>query len=51
MGYLDSASPKEMPDEVILKKSVSNPALFSILIDKYQLPFLIKPLPLLHSKH
>ena len=50
MGYLDSVSPKEMPDEVILKKSVSNPALFSILIDKYQLPFLRKALGIVHSK-
>src|SRR3989344_4860284 len=50
MGYLDSASPKEMPDEIILKKSVSNPALFSILVDKYQLPFVRKALGIVHSK-
>jgi len=39
-----------MPDEDILKKSVRNPALFSLLIDKYQLPFTRKALGIVHSQ-
>ncbi|KKT40822.1 hypothetical protein A2W54_02350 [Candidatus Giovannonibacteria bacterium RIFCSPHIGHO2_02_43_13] len=40
---------KEMPDEIILKKSVNNPALFSLLVDKYQTPFFRKALGIVHS--
>ena len=50
MGYLDQGASKEMPDDVILKKSVGNPALFSILVDKYQTPFLRKALGIVHSQ-
>ena len=51
MGYLDDTpDPKDLPDEVILKKSVRNPALFSLLIDKYQTPFVRKALGIVHSK-
>lgn len=50
MGYLNQDSYKEMPDDVILKKSVANPALFSILVDKYQTPFLRKALGIVHSQ-
>src|SRR3989344_2439838 len=49
--YLEIEKPlKEMPDEDILKKSVRNPALFSLLIDKYQLPFTRKALGIVHSQ-
>ncbi|MDO8664545.1 MAG: RNA polymerase sigma factor [Candidatus Liptonbacteria bacterium] len=49
--YLETEKPlKEMPDEDILKKSVRNPALFSLLIDKYQLPFTRKALGIVHSQ-
>ncbi|KKT59406.1 MAG: RNA polymerase sigma factor [Candidatus Giovannonibacteria bacterium GW2011_GWC2_44_9] len=60
MGYLNTKDPQELPaspelqrgepDDVILKKSVANPALFSILIDKYQLPFVRKAIGIVHSK-
>lgn len=50
-SFLEPEKPlKEMPDEVVLKKSVSNPALFSILLDKYQTPFFRKALGIIHSK-
>ena len=39
-----------MPDDEILKKSLDNPSLFSVLIDKYQLPFVRKAQGLVHSK-
>ena len=45
-----SENPKDIPDEVILKRSVSNPALFSLLIDKYQTPFVRKALGIVHSQ-
>lgn len=49
--YLEQAkSFEDMPDEEILKKSVDNPRLFSLLIDKYQIPFLRKALGIVHSK-
>jgi len=49
--FLEPQKPlNETPDEIILKKSVSNPALFSILVDKYQLPFVRKALGIVHSK-
>lgn len=35
---------------MILKKSVSSPALFSLLVDKYQTPFLRKALGIVHSQ-
>lgn len=51
MGLLSSQNEnqKELPDEKILRKSVENPALFSILIDKYQTPFLRKAISIVHS--
>ncbi len=49
--YLEPEKPpKDLPDEDILKKSVRNPALFSLLIDKYQLPFTRKALGIVHSQ-
>jgi len=39
-----------MPDDEILKKSLDNPSLFSVLIDKYQLPFVRKAQGIVHSK-
>jgi len=39
-----------MPDEVILRKSLANPSLFSVLIDKYQIPFVRKAQGIVHSK-
>lgn len=49
--YLEAQKPlNEMPDDVILKKSTANPALFSILVDKYQLPFLRKAQGIVHSQ-
>src|SRR3989338_82161 len=49
--FLEPQKPlNETPDEIILKKSVSYPALFSILVDKYQLPFVRKALGIVHSK-
>ncbi len=38
-----------VPDEDILKKSLKNPTLFSILIDKYRIPFLRKAQTIVHS--
>jgi len=50
-SYLEQEKPfKELPDDVILKKSVNNPALFSILIDKYQTPFVRKAMGIVHSQ-
>ena len=46
---LGNDDPKEMPDEVILKKSVNNPALFSFILDKYKTRFLRKALGIVHS--
>lgn len=39
-----------LPDEEILRRSLQNPALFSVLIEKYQLPFLRKAQGIVHSK-
>ncbi|MDP3934762.1 MAG: RNA polymerase sigma factor [Candidatus Giovannonibacteria bacterium] len=39
-----------MPDDEILKKSLDNPSLFSVLIDKYQLPFVRKAQGIVRSK-
>lgn len=39
-----------MPDDEILKKSLDNPSLFSVLIDKYQTPFLRKAQGIIHSR-
>lgn len=49
--YLETAkNAGDMPDEVILKKSLANPSLFSVLIDKYQIPFVRKAQGIVHSK-
>ena len=42
--------PKNLPDEEILRRSIANPALFSILVEKYQIPFLRKAQGIVHSK-
>lgn len=41
---------KNQPDEEILRVSLENPSLFSILVEKYQLPFLRKAQGIVHSK-
>ena len=41
---------KSLPDEEILRRSLQNPALFSILVEKYQIPFLRKAQGIVHSK-
>ncbi len=43
-------SSNEMPDEEILQRSVQNPSLFSVLVEKYQIPFLRKAQGIVHSK-
>ncbi|QQG42788.1 MAG: RNA polymerase sigma factor [Candidatus Giovannonibacteria bacterium] len=49
--YLEAERPlNEIPDEVILRKSLANPSLFSVLIDKYQIPFVRKAQGIVHSK-
>lgn len=51
--YLDehvNSSLDGIPDEEILRKSLENPALFSILVEKYQIPFLRKAQGIVHSK-
>ena len=42
MGFLENTTPETMPEEEILKKSIANPRLFGILIDRYQVAFLRK---------
>src|SRR3989344_2945645 len=43
MGFLDSTGDiANTKDEDILTKSIDNPALFSLLVDRYQVPFLRK---------
>lgn len=39
-----------LPDEDILRKSLENPAFFSFLVEKYQIPFLRKAQGIVHSK-
>ena len=39
-----------MPDEEILRKSLENPSLFSLLVEKYQVPFLRKAQGIVHGK-
>jgi len=41
---------QDFPDDEILRRSISNPALFSILVEKYQIPFLRKAQGIVHSK-
>lgn len=41
---------KILPDEEILKQSLENPSLFSILVEKYQVPFLRKAQGIVHGK-
>ena len=48
--YLNPKDVKDFPDDIILKKSVGNPALFGILVDKYHLPFLRKAQSIVHGK-
>lgn len=51
MGFLDKETNyQDLPDEDILKRSIDNPSLFSILVDKYQVPFLRKAQGIVHSK-
>jgi RNA polymerase sigma-70 factor, ECF subfamily len=42
MGMLDFEDPEKWPEEEILKKSLDNPALFSILVERYREAFLRK---------
>lgn len=39
-----------LPDEEILRKSLENPSFFSLLVEKYQVPFLRKAQGIVHSK-
>ena len=39
-----------MLDEEILRKSMENPSLFSLLVEKYQIPFLRKAQGIIHGK-
>ncbi|KKS96782.1 MAG: ECF subfamily RNA polymerase sigma-24 factor [Candidatus Giovannonibacteria bacterium GW2011_GWA1_43_15] len=49
--YLDlKTNFADLADDEILKKSQDNPSLFSVLIDKYQLPFVRKAQGIVHSK-
>ncbi len=48
-SYLDDDI-KSFPDEEILRRSFQNPGLFSILVEKYQIPFLRKAQGIVHSK-
>lgn len=41
---------KNLADEEILRRSLENPSLFSVLVEKYQLPFLRKAQGIVHSK-
>lgn len=41
---------KNFPDEEILRRSIANPALFSNLVEKYQIPFLRKAQGIVHQK-
>lgn len=45
-----NSAPQNIPEEEILRGSMENPALFSILIDKYQVPFLRKAQSIVHSQ-
>lgn len=51
MGYLDvEESIGELKDEEILARSVREPALFALLVRKYEEPFLRKARSILHSE-
>jgi RNA polymerase sigma-70 factor (ECF subfamily) len=47
-SYLDDG--KNPPDEEILRRSMQNPALFSFLVEKYQIPFLRKAQGIVRQK-
>jgi len=40
----------QLPEDKILRESLSNPTLFSILVDRYQEPFVRKALGIVHSR-
>ncbi|MBI2023424.1 RNA polymerase sigma factor [Candidatus Giovannonibacteria bacterium] len=50
MPVKKNSAPQNIPEEEILRGSMENPALFSILIDKYQVPFLRKAQSIVHSQ-
>ena len=50
MNLLDREGMESVPDEDILRKSLDNPALFGILIDRYQVPFMRKAQGIVHSQ-
>src|SRR3989344_2828077 len=49
MGFLEHTTLESMPEEEILKKSIANPRLFGILVDRYQIAFLRKAQGIVHS--
>ncbi len=50
MNEAEKNAPGGVPDEEILQQSITNPGLFSILIDKYQVPFTRKAQTIVHSR-
>ena len=50
MGFLENATLETMPEEEILKKSIANPRLFGILVDRYQIAFLRKAQGIVRSQ-
>ena len=50
MNEAEKKAPNGVPDEEILQQSITNPGLFSILIDKYQVPFTRKAQTIVHSR-
>ncbi len=50
MNESEKGAPNGMPDEEILQQSITNPGLFSLLIDKYQVPFTRKAQTIVHSR-
>ena len=50
MNEAEKKASNGVPDEEILQQSITNPGLFSILIDKYQVPFTRKAQTIVHSR-
>jgi len=50
MNETGKESISAVPDEEILQKSLVNPSLFSLLIDKYQVPFVRKAQTIVHGR-
>lgn len=50
MGFLDEKSIDTMTEDEILRKSISNPRLFGILVDRYQIAFVRKAQGIVRSQ-